>query len=212
MRSLPRDMDVEAVIAVGRYLDDQGSARPVSIHGALTTLRRGSIPPILTGAQANRGFAVTGIDIDPSRFADSLDRLGVEVRRCDIERGRLPFADGSFDCATFKRWSGSSLPGAGGRTKSEDQPHAKADFSMHRSPRRGARTRTGSPCRSPAMPNGSCRMHGRLSPGPLQEWSRLNQQFQLVGVYGRALASWRLRAMPACRDGPDARAGTPPPA
>jgi hypothetical protein len=36
---------------------------------------------------------------------------------------------------------------------------------MHRSPRCGARTRRGSPCRSPGMPNGRCRMHGGLSPG-----------------------------------------------
>jgi uncharacterized protein YjcR len=36
---------------------------------------------------------------------------------------------------------------------------------MHQSPRCGARTRSGQPCRSPAMPNGRCRMHGGASPG-----------------------------------------------
>ena len=36
---------------------------------------------------------------------------------------------------------------------------------MHRSPRCGARTRSGMPCRSPAMTNGRCRMHGGASPG-----------------------------------------------
>jgi uncharacterized protein YjcR len=36
---------------------------------------------------------------------------------------------------------------------------------MHLSPRCGARTRSGSRCQSPAMPNGRCRMHGGLSPG-----------------------------------------------
>ena len=36
---------------------------------------------------------------------------------------------------------------------------------MHRSPRCGARTRSGMPCRSPAMTNGRCRMHGGTSPG-----------------------------------------------
>lgn len=36
---------------------------------------------------------------------------------------------------------------------------------MHRSPRCGARTRTGTSCRSPAMANGRCRMHGGASPG-----------------------------------------------
>ena len=36
---------------------------------------------------------------------------------------------------------------------------------MHLSPRCGARTRNGTPCRSPAMTNGRCRMHGGRSPG-----------------------------------------------
>ena len=36
---------------------------------------------------------------------------------------------------------------------------------MHLSPRCGARTRKGSSCLSPAMPNGRCRMHGGASPG-----------------------------------------------
>ena len=33
-------------------------------------------------------------------------------------------------------------------------------------PRCGARTRAGGACRSPAMPNGRCRMHGGTSTGP----------------------------------------------
>ena len=36
---------------------------------------------------------------------------------------------------------------------------------MHLSPRCGAQTRSGSQCKSPAMPNGRCRMHGGMSPG-----------------------------------------------
>ena len=36
---------------------------------------------------------------------------------------------------------------------------------LHRSPRCGARTRSESPCRPPAMPNGRCRMHGGKAPG-----------------------------------------------
>ena len=38
-------------------------------------------------------------------------------------------------------------------------------LTMHLSPRCGARTRNGTPCRSPAMANGRCRMHGGTSPG-----------------------------------------------
>ena len=36
---------------------------------------------------------------------------------------------------------------------------------MHCSPRCGAQTRSKTPCRSPAMANGRCRMHGGTSPG-----------------------------------------------
>ncbi|MEQ8608802.1 MAG: HGGxSTG domain-containing protein [Rhodospirillales bacterium] len=36
---------------------------------------------------------------------------------------------------------------------------------MQQAPRCGAKTRKGSPCQSPAMKNGRCRMHGGLSTG-----------------------------------------------
>jgi len=48
--------------------------------------------------------------------------------------------------------------------KSEDQPHAKPPFLN--SPRCGAKTRSGTPCRAPAMKNGRCRLHGGKSTGP----------------------------------------------
>lgn len=38
-------------------------------------------------------------------------------------------------------------------------------WAMHLSPRCGAKTRSATPCRAPAMPNGRCRMHGGASPG-----------------------------------------------
>jgi hypothetical protein len=38
------------------------------------------------------------------------------------------------------------------------------DFST--APRCGAKTRRGTPCLCPAMPNGRCRLHGGLSTGP----------------------------------------------
>jgi hypothetical protein len=36
---------------------------------------------------------------------------------------------------------------------------------MYAAPRCGARTRRGTPCMAPAMPNGRCRMHGGKPPG-----------------------------------------------
>ena len=47
--------------------------------------------------------------------------------------------------------------------KNEYQPHAKYVFLM--SPRCGAKTRAGTSCKSPAMKNGRCRMHGGKSTG-----------------------------------------------
>src|SRR5436190_17488222 len=41
----------------------------------------------------------------------------------------------------------------------------QSKLAMHQSPRCGAKTRRGSPCQSPAMPNGRCRMHGGPSTG-----------------------------------------------
>src|SRR4051794_6567498 len=43
--------------------------------------------------------------------------------------------------------------------------HKHKPLPMHLSRRCGAKTRSGSPCRSPAMPNGRCRMHGGASQG-----------------------------------------------
>ena len=66
MRALPPDIDVDAVIAIGRYLDDHGSSRPVSVHGALSALRRdlntqlsdASIEELLVEMCASRKLAV----------------------------------------------------------------------------------------------------------------------------------------------------------
>ena len=38
-------------------------------------------------------------------------------------------------------------------------------YAMHAAPRCGAKTRRGTPCQSPAMANGRCRMHGGKLPG-----------------------------------------------
>src|SRR5262249_38967418 len=64
-----------------------------------------------------------------------------------------------------RRWLAWSRPlGAGLGRKQRINP-TQSKFLMHLSQRCGARTRSGIPCRSPAMANGRCRMHGGLSPG-----------------------------------------------
>ena len=53
-------------------------------------------------------------------------------------------------------------------------------------PRCGARTRSGGCCRSPAMKNGRCRMHGGKSTGPRTEAgrARIRAARMLHGKYG----------------------------
>jgi hypothetical protein len=43
--------------------------------------------------------------------------------------------------------------------------HGNRTGNPDNAPRCGARTRSGAPCKGPAMPNGRCRMHGGLSTG-----------------------------------------------
>ena len=63
---------------------------------------------------------------------------------------------------------------------------------MHLSWRCGARTRDGSSCQSPAMPNGRCRMHGGPSPGA----PKGNRNAFRHGRYtAEAIANWREVAM-----------------
>jgi hypothetical protein len=54
--------------------------------------------------------------------------------------------------------------GEGLHRRTKNKP-MQSNLPMHQSPRCGARTRRGSQCRSPAMPNGRCRMQGGPSPG-----------------------------------------------
>ena len=68
-------------------------------------------------------------------------------------------------------------------------------------PRCGARTRKGTPCRGPAMPNGRCRMHGGKSTGPrtpegLERSRKANWKhgyYSAESIALRRYISWLLR-------------------
>jgi hypothetical protein len=47
--------------------------------------------------------------------------------------------------------------------------HGSTPGNWDNAPRCGAKTRAGTPCKSAAMPNGRCRMHGGPSTGPKTE-------------------------------------------
>ncbi len=61
----------------------------------------GCIPPLLTAALQRIGYDVSGVDIDPSRYASSIKCLNINVTACDIERDPLPWPECTFDAALF---------------------------------------------------------------------------------------------------------------
>lgn len=62
-----------------------------------SVLEIGSTPPVLTGAAKQMGYDMVGIDLAPDRFGEAIDKLGLDVRPCDIESEPLPASDASFD-------------------------------------------------------------------------------------------------------------------
>lgn len=79
-----------------RYLADLRLIESLTPAG--TVLEVGSAPCHMTALLSLAGFSVVGVDVDPGRIAELIQQLGLDVRRCDIEREQLPFADGSFGC------------------------------------------------------------------------------------------------------------------
>ena len=64
-------------------------------------LECGSVPLLFITALSHSNFDVTGCDIAPERYADTIDKVGLSVVKCDIETEKLPFDDGTFDAVVF---------------------------------------------------------------------------------------------------------------
>ena len=64
-------------------------------------LEYGAVPLLMTAALAERGYRVSALDVAPRRFAAAIDRLGLDVRACDVETAPVPFADGTFGAVVF---------------------------------------------------------------------------------------------------------------
>lgn len=68
---------------------------------AARVLEFGAVPLLLTLPLHERGHDVTGVDIDPSRFASTIQASGLTVVQCDIERDPLPLPSDTWDVAVF---------------------------------------------------------------------------------------------------------------
>jgi SAM-dependent methyltransferase len=64
-------------------------------------LEYGAVPLLVTAALAEMGYSVSALDVAPERFARAISRLGLDVRRCDVEVERVPFATATFDAVLF---------------------------------------------------------------------------------------------------------------
>ena len=64
-------------------------------------LEYGSSPPFLTAALVEMGYRVTGLDIDPTRFAPTIRDLDLDIRKSNFEIETLPFEDEVFDVVLF---------------------------------------------------------------------------------------------------------------
>ncbi len=71
------------------------------MHTGGEILELGSAPCHLTAALKLSGHNVIGIDLEPARAQFIIDRFGLDVRQCDIERQPLPFDNERFDCVVF---------------------------------------------------------------------------------------------------------------
>ena len=78
--------------------------------------------------------------------------------------------------------------------KTEESPHAKAP--LNGAPQCGAKTRSGNPCKNPAMANGRCRMHGGKSTGP----PKGSQNALKHGVYTQAAIEERRQIRKLIKD------------
>ena len=109
---------------------------------------------------------ITALRVRAGRFnADS----GTAVAKMQRNVGHAVPPSGirnTFTCMLAARlWSARWRPRGVGTEANQRINPMQSKLPMHLSRRCGARIRNGSRCRSPAMPNGRCRMHGGPSPG-----------------------------------------------
>ena len=77
-----------------RYFNDASVIGGIYEGGQILEL--GAFPCHLTATLKALNYPVIAVDLAPERSKDMVARFGLDLRKCDIERERLPFADGAF--------------------------------------------------------------------------------------------------------------------
>jgi len=82
-------------LAVDLHLIDQ------HVEKGARVLEYGAIPLLMTAALAALDFKVHALDLGPERFARAIEKLGLNVTRCDVETEKVPFVGGTFSVVLF---------------------------------------------------------------------------------------------------------------
>jgi SAM-dependent methyltransferase len=96
---LPAGHDGYFVVNRRRYQSTLQLIKRFADEGEI--LEIGAAPAHFTALLKAAGYAVVGIDLDPSRLAHIVATFGLDIRRCDVERDKLPFPDHHFGCVVF---------------------------------------------------------------------------------------------------------------
>ena len=80
-----------------RYLADLQLIAALAPVGKI--LEIGSAPCHMTALLKLSGYSVVGVDAFPDRVGEFIQKLKLDIRRCDVERLELPFEDDTFACA-----------------------------------------------------------------------------------------------------------------
>jgi hypothetical protein len=125
-----------------------------------------------------------------------------------------PTAGARSACSRWGGWAGRcgrqcarglAAQEEGSGEEMKDRPHVtrrgklkngNPSGDLSKAPRCGARTRRGTACRAPAMPNGRCRLHGGLSTGPRtpEGLERSRRARWRHGFYSREFREMRVAA------------------
>ena len=106
LRSLPKNEDTAAWIRAYADYHRNRLAQDVELlrryaASAKSILEVGSAPLFLTIALKREGYDVCGLDLAPEHYASLIEEHGLDIRKIDVERERIPFPDDSFDVILF---------------------------------------------------------------------------------------------------------------